>query len=85
MAWLADWVFDLQNCVCTVSVFQAEYEGETVFWQLMNDPLCQGVIKNIPVFNCLGEEILVLEDFESWSNFSSNVSEIRVIYSCKKL
>ena len=81
---MADWVSELKNCTCKISIFQAEYNGETVFWQLMNDPLCQGVIANIPVFNCLGEKILVLEDFESWTNFTSKVSEIKIIYSCTK-
>lgn len=85
MKWLADRVLELQNCVCMVSVFQAEYKGKTVFWQLMNDPLCQGVIANVSVFDCFGEEILVLENFDNWVDFTSEVNDMKIIYSCKKL
>ena len=77
-----EWIGDLQNCSCTVSIFQAEYEGDPVFWQLMNDPLCQGVIENIEVICCTGCELTVLEDFEALIDFQNKVTNMKIIYSC---
>lgn len=85
MEWFSDWIRDLQQCACTISVFQAKYNGETVFWQLMNDPLCQSVIENIAVFNCSGEEILILGDYQNWVDFSEFVSDRKIIYACPSL
>ena len=82
MKWMQDWIEELQQCICIISVFQAEYMGETVFWQLMTDPLCQSVINNVPVVNCMGEEILILENYQDWMDFNENVTERKIIYSC---
>lgn len=84
MQWMADWVGELQHCVCTISIFQAEYNGETVFWPLMNDPLCQSVIENIPVYNCLGNEILTLNNYDDWSAFNTEATKLKIIYACPK-
>jgi hypothetical protein len=84
MKWMTEWVGDLQHCVCTISIFQAEYNGENVFRPLMNDPLCQGIIENIPVYNCQGEQILTLNNFEDWSAFNTEGTNLRIIYSCPK-
>ena len=82
MAWFSDWIADLQLCACTVSIFQAEYEGETVFWQLMTDPLCQGVIKDIQVYCCKGCELLILEDYDDLVLFQKEVKNMKIIYNC---
>ena len=84
MQWISDWVSELQHCVCTISIFQAEYKGETVFWPLMNDPLCKSVIENIPVYNCLGDEILTLNNYEDWFAFNTETSDLKIIYVCSK-
>jgi hypothetical protein len=84
MGWIKEWVAELQFCACTISVFQAEYYGEPVFWQLMNDPLCQSVIENITVFNCSGEEIRVLNTYQDWVDFNENVTNRKIIYVCQK-
>ena len=83
MQWMADWVNELQNCVCTISIFQADFNGETVFWPLMTDPLCQSVIDNVPVYNCLGDTILTLNNYEDWSAFNATISNRKIIYVCK--
>ena len=84
MEWLANWVGELQQCPCTISIFQAEYKGQTVFWSLMNDPLCQSIIENITIYNCSGEEILILNNYEELSAFNKQVTELRIIYVCSK-
>ncbi|NQU84905.1 MAG: hypothetical protein HQ541_04020 [Mariniphaga sp.] len=73
---------DLQNCPCRISVFQADFSGETVFWQLMNDPLCQSVINHVEIYYCKGEAIKVLENYDDWVVFNQNVSNLKIIYSC---
>ncbi len=82
MGWMTEWIADLQNCACTVSIFQAEYEGETVFWQLMTDPLCQGVIQNITVHCCIGCELMVLENYDDLVAFQKKVTNMKIIYQC---
>lgn len=84
MQWMADWVGELQHCVCTISIFQADFNGQTVFWTLMNDPLCQSVINNISVYNCIGEEILVLDNYEDLSAFNEQATALKIIYVCPK-
>lgn len=84
MNWMAEWVGELQNCACTISVFQAKYDGEPVFWPLITDPLCQTIIENIPVFNCLGEEILTLNNNNDWQEFSTKITGRKIIYVCSR-
>ncbi len=82
MEWFSEWISDLQNCACTVSVFQAEYDGETVFWQMMTDPLCNGVIENITVRCCIGCELTVLEDYDALVEFQQKITSMKIIYQC---
>ena len=85
MEWMAVWIGELQHCICIISIFQAEYSGEPVFWQLTNDPLCQSIIDKVSVFNCLGEEILVLKNYQDWIDFNEQVTCQKIIYSCPKI
>lgn len=82
MDWMSEWIGKLQNCACTISIFQAEYEGNPVFWQLMTDPLCSGVIENITVHCCIGCELLVLEDYDDLVEFQNKVTDLKIIYNC---
>jgi len=82
MKWMAEWVGELQNCACKISVFQAEYDGEPAFWPLITDPLCQTIIENVPVFNCFGEEIFTLNNNNDWQEFSAKISGRKIIYVC---
>lgn len=84
MKWMAEWVGEMQNCACTISIFQAEYNGEPVFWPLIIDPLCQTVIENVPVYNCTGEEILTLNNNTDWQEFSSKITKRKIIYICPR-
>jgi hypothetical protein len=84
MDWLQDWVEDMQYCSCTISIFQAKYESETVFWQLMTDPLCQTVFSEITVFNCTGEEFITIKSYDELFEFQKKVSGMKIIYQCKR-
>lgn len=82
MEWFQEWISDLQNCACTVSIFQAEYEGETVFWEMMTDPICQGVIENITVRCCIGCDLKVIENYDELVDFQKKVINMKIIYQC---
>jgi hypothetical protein len=84
MEWFSEWIADLQQCACTVSIFQAEYEGNTVYWQLMTDPLCQGVIKDVQIYCCTGCELLVLTDNNDLVEFQQKVENMKIVYNCHK-
>ena len=82
MEWFKEWIAELQKCACTISIFQAEYNDETVFWQLMTDPLCQTVITEIQVYGCNGYELLLLNDYNDLVEFYKQVSDMKIIYNC---
>jgi hypothetical protein len=84
MDWMKEWVADLQLCSCTISIFQAEYNDEPVFWQLMTDPLCQVMFDEITIYCCSGCELLVLKSYDDLLEFQDNVSGLKIIYQCSK-
>ncbi len=84
MEWMQDWVKDMQYCTCTISIFQAEYDNETVFWQLMTDPHCQTVFSEITVYNCNGEAFKTIKSYDALFDFQEKVSGMKIIYQCKR-
>ncbi|MEZ5104316.1 MAG: hypothetical protein R2757_07460 [Draconibacterium sp.] len=66
MKWFSNWISDLQNCACAVSLFQGEYDGETIFCPMMTDPLCDGIIENTKVRRCIGCELTLPEDYDAF-------------------
>ena len=83
MDWLSEKIHNLHNCACLISVFQGVYDNDPVFWELMNDPLCQQTINNVEIFNCKGEVLMVLESYENWQAFNQKLTDIRIIYTCQ--
>lgn len=84
MEWMQDWVKDMQYCSCTISIFQADYESETVFWKMMTDPQCQTVFSEITVFNCSGMEYITIKSYDELFDFQEKVSGMKIIYQCKR-
>ncbi len=84
MDWMKEWVADLQLCSCTISIFQAEYNGKPVFWQLMTDPLCHGVFEEITIYCCTGCELLVLKSYDDLLEFQEKTSDLKIIYQCTR-
>ena len=82
MEWFSEWIEELQQCACTISIFQAEYDGGTVFWQLMTDPLCQAVVHEIRVYSCTGSELIVLDNYNDLMEFHKQVSDMKIVYNC---
>jgi hypothetical protein len=80
LAWLNDLKNSLTNCYCEVSIFQATYNKQTVFYSSMTDPRCNGVI-NIAITDCNGS---VLKTYTAIDDtFTNEVINRKVIYTCK--
>ncbi|MDT0688157.1 hypothetical protein RM549_00045 [Salegentibacter sp. F188] len=82
-----DWVQELisgLNCgdyACEVAILKSQYEGETVFYIQMIDPLCYGFEK-IDLYDCSGEKIkeFTLEESREFVNHPEHEAES--IFSC---
>jgi len=80
LSWLKEMKNSLTNCTCRISIFQATYQNETVFYQLMNDPLCDGV-QTIVLFNCQGQSVASFSPLDQASY--DGVTGRKQIYTCK--
>ncbi len=83
LEWMQDLITEL-NCgeyACKVAILKSEYEGETVFYTLVNDPRCNSVgVRRL--YNCFGKKVKEFTDEESRA-FSNNVErEVEEIFSC---
>ncbi|WP_282018368.1 hypothetical protein [Salegentibacter mishustinae] len=83
LEWMQDLIIEL-NCgeyACKVAILKSEYEGETVFYTLVNDPRCNSVgVRHL--YNCFGKKVKEFTDEESRA-FSNNVErEVEEIFSC---
>ena len=81
-----EWITDLiiavdESCgTCQVSLFQATYKRESVFYTSMTAPGCSWVF-SIDLFNCNGEFIKHFNSSEQ-DEFFDKVSDRQKIYSC---
>jgi hypothetical protein len=72
------------NCgeyACKVSILKSQYEGETVFYTLTNDSLCNSVgVRDL--YNCFGKKVkeFTVEESRQFSNIPNR--EVKVIFSC---
>jgi hypothetical protein len=80
LAWLNNLKSSITNCTCRMSIVQANYNKQTVFYVIMNDPVCDGVI-NINLFDCKGEFVKNYQSLDQ--TFSSEVTNQKIIYTCK--
>ena len=77
--WLINLKNSIDNCSCQTSVMKGTYGLQTVYFVLMNDPLCNG-IGTIDLFNCKGEPVGTIELAE----FAEQGKIDTVLYSCKE-
>ena len=66
---------------CEVSIIKSEYEGETVFYIQMTDPLCYG-FDEITLYSCTGKKIESFTIEESREFVNSPGREIEEIFIC---
>jgi hypothetical protein len=81
IAWLKELKASFTNCTCQISIFQASYDKQTVFYSLMNDPLCNGITQQISILDCTGAALKTYSQNDQ--TFSTEVTDRKVIYSCK--
>ena len=81
LSWLSELKNSITNCTCEVSIFQATYKKETVFYTIMSDPLCNSNA-NIAIADCKGT---ILKIYTSAAGeFSDEVSDRKLLYKCQK-
>jgi hypothetical protein len=80
LAWLKDVKNSFTNCTCEMSVIQATFNKQTVFYTAMTDPLCDGVGVYI-IFDCKGDSI---KSYTSGvQTFYDEVTNRKILYRCK--
>ncbi|MGI0107129.1 hypothetical protein [Salinimicrobium sp. WS361] len=85
LEWMKNFIAELEcgKYSCRVSILKTTYEGETVFYKQMTDPLCNGV-DEIDLYNCEGE-IIKEFDLESSREFINNTgNEAEEIFFCNE-
>jgi len=80
LTWLKELKASFTNCTCQESIIQASYNKQTVFYSIMNDPLCDGV-QNIILLDCAGDTLKTYTALNQ--SFYSEVTNQKEIYTCK--
>lgn len=79
------WIKDLQNtltdCTCEISVIRGTYDGQTVFFTALTDPLCDG-IDTPTLYDCNGDIVRTFT-WDDYQEFYSEVTRDEVLYRCK--
>ena len=81
--WIQNLIAELHcgEYACEVAILKSRYEGETVFYIQMIDPLCLGFEK-IDLYNCYGEKVKEFTLEESRGFVNSPGHEAEPIFSC---
>lgn len=82
LAWLKELKNSFTNCTCQITIFQATYNKQTVFYYSVNDPRCDSVPQPINLFDCAGETIKSYAPTEQ--TFGDEVTNSKEIYICKE-
>lgn len=81
--WIAELKNTMTNCTCEISIIKGTYEGQTVFFIGLTDPLCDG-IDTPTLYNCEGNEIISFTDSPSdQEELHNKVTRDSVLYRCK--
>ena len=80
LPWLKELKNSFTNCTCQISIVQATWEKQPVFYSIMNDPLCDGY-QEILLFDCSGA---LLKSFSTTDeSFGTEVTNRKILYTCK--
>lgn len=82
LPWLKEIKNSLTNCSCEVSIIQATYKEQTIFYTAMTDLLCDG-IETYTLYNCEGKVIEVIP-FNEIVNFNKKITNVKNLYRCQK-
>jgi len=81
LLWLKEIKTTMTNCSCEMSILQATYNNQTVFYTMMTDPLCDGV-QTITLLNCEGKVVENIKQ-DKFQAFLGKVSNVKNLYRCK--
>ena len=81
LAWLNELKASFTNCTCQMAIFQATYNKQTVFYAIMNDPVCNSY-GLLVLFDCNGNSIKAYEP-PLGDTFSNEVTDRKELYTCK--
>jgi hypothetical protein len=81
LSWLREVKNSLGNCSCEKSIIQATYEGQTVFYVAMTDPVCDG-IQDYVLLDCEGKVVRTFK-YDHLEEFWKNIKIDAVLYRCK--
>ena len=83
IGWITNLKNSMTNCTCEMSLFKGTYQGETVFFIELTDPVCDGI--NTPtLYSCTGEEIRTFTtSLADQKDLYEDVTRDDVVYSCK--
>ncbi|RXQ88131.1 hypothetical protein EO244_15455 [Ancylomarina salipaludis] len=82
LTWLKEYKESLKDCNIQISIFQATYKNQTVFYSAITDPLVNSIFK-VLIWDCEGKVIKVFDNDER-ENFSNSVTKRVVLYRCKR-
>ncbi len=80
LSWLKELVNSNSACSCQITTFQGKYKDHTVYYQLMNDPVCNSVFGTI-LFDCKGQ--LIKQYFANdQERFVQEVTHEKTVHIC---
>jgi hypothetical protein len=80
LSWLKETKSSFSNCTCQISIIQATYIKQAVFYTIMNDPLCNS-FQQIILFDCSGNPLKTYTTTDE--AFSSEVTNQKILYTFK--
>jgi hypothetical protein len=80
LSWLKNMKDSLHDCACDMSIFEAKYNNEVVYFKMMNDPLCNSVF-NITLRNYKGD-VVKTYGYQDVIVFSEDVTDMEKLYTC---
>ena len=80
VSWLKAIKNTLTKCDCEISIIQGIYNGQTVFYTAMTDPLCNGI--NTPtLLDCEGKIVRTFTEADN-QDYLTQVTAVKVLYRC---
>jgi hypothetical protein len=80
--WLKDIKGSYSNCTCQISILQGKYKEKTVFYEMMTDPVCDGVF-NVTLWDCNGDVVKEYKE-NDFSVFTDEVEFVKNLYTCSE-
>ena len=81
LSWLKEIKNSMTNCSCEMSIMQATYENQTIFYAAMTDLLCDGY-QTITIYDCDGKVIRAFKNSELQGFYEKQTNK-KVLYRCK--